>query len=99
MDNLVVLRETLDRILAEASADLDAQAAARAAVLDQREQELAAAMELITEDSARRTAWRQSAEHRSQQVLTLIDAQLQYFSPDSNTFTVLQTLRRQVTEL
>lgn len=99
MDNLTALREMLDRILAEASHDLDAQTAARAAALDVRERELAAAMELITVDSATRTAWRQSAEDRSQQVLTLIDAQLEYFSPKSVTATVLQTLRRQVAEL
>jgi hypothetical protein len=99
MDNLTALREMLDRILAEASHDLDAQTAARAAALDVRERELAAAMELITVDSATRTAWRQSAEHRSQQVLTLIDTQLEYLSPRSVTATVLQTLRRQVAEL
>jgi hypothetical protein len=99
MDSLTVLRETLDRILAEASADLDAQTAARSAALDQRERELVAAMECATVDHATRSAWRQSAAHRSQQVLTLIDAQLEYFSPKSNTTTVLQSLRRMVAEL
>lgn len=97
--DIATLRETLDRILAEASADLDAQAAARAAALDQRERELAAAMELASVDNATRTAWRQSAEHRSQQVLALIDQQLEYLSPKCVTATVLQSLRRMVAEL
>lgn len=99
MDNLTALREMLDQILAEASHDLDAQAAARMAALDNREQELAVAMELATVDNAARTAWRQSAEQRSQQVLTLIDQQLSYLAPHSNTATVLHTLKQMIKEL
>jgi hypothetical protein len=99
MDTLTTLREALDGIISEAAADLDAQAAARAAALDEREKLLALALEEITVDSRVSAAWQQALQHRSDQVLALIDEQLGYFKPRSTYHTLLTTLRRTVAAL
>lgn len=75
-NTLDTLRQTLDAILAEAAADLDAQAAARARALDHREAQLAAAAEQITIDARVRAAWDESAAVERRRLVTLIDGRL-----------------------
>lgn len=96
MDSLTALREQLDQVLAEATADLDAQTAARAAALDERERIIAEAIETAAEDAVR-SAWHESKRQEQARVLTLIDSQIDALGPiGSGAVVVLQTLKRMV---
>ena len=90
--DLDTIRQTLDRILSEASADLDAQAAARARDLDEREAELAAAMELLAVDPRITAAFNDGAAEARRRVQLLIKEQLDYLRPCSSTALVLRKL-------
>lgn len=90
--DLELIRVRLDAIIAEASADLDAQAAARAAALDERERELAGAAELLTDSSI----WRMACDETRAWMLRLIDAHSAYLQPQSSTRIVLDHLRAAV---
>lgn len=96
MTNLTALREQLDQVLAEAAADLDAQAAARAAALDDRERVIAQAVEAVAEDAVR-AAWHEAQRHEQARVLSLIDAQIDALRGTSGgAVVVLRTLKRMV---
>lgn len=96
---LEALREPLDLIIAEASADLEARNAARAAELDQREAEIAKAMELATVDSRVRAAWRECALHERRRFQALISRELADARPMSAHRTSLLRLSRYVMEV
>jgi hypothetical protein len=96
MSTLELIRQQLDQVITEASADLDASLAARAAELDRREADLARAIELATTDTAAQAAYRQGGADQRQRVQRLIQLQLEHLAPNCGTRTVLHTLSRMV---
>ena len=66
--------------------------------LDMREQELAAAMELLSVDPAVASAYEQGQADAYQRVQQLIEMQLQHLAPQSATRTTLRHLSRMVEE-
>ena len=96
MTNLEELKETLDRVLAEASADLEARAQSREHELAKREREIAAALELITQDAAAQAAFHQGIQEERLRVQRLIALQLEHLKAHSVSQRVLATLSRMV---
>lgn len=91
MDHLETIRKQLDRLLEEATAD-------QQRALDTREQELAAAMELLSIDSRVRTAYHQGEADALGRVQRLIQQQLDWLPRNSSARTVLRTLSQMVSE-
>lgn len=69
---------------------------AREAALDEREQAVAAAMEMLTVDPAVRAAFRDGITEERSRVLALIDQQVELLRRGTVSHTVLRTLRRYV---
>lgn len=84
MDSLQSIRANLERLL-----DLTAE---RHHQLDQREQELAAAMELLAVDPRITAAFADGAAEARRRVQLLIHEQLGYLRPCSSTALVLRRL-------
>jgi hypothetical protein len=84
MDALTQARQQLDTLLAD---------------LEQREQSVAQAAELLTESAAVQSAWRQGGMAERDRVLLLIDHQLDQLSRGGVNALVLTALRRQVLEV
>ena len=82
-DAITQLRQQLDTMLAD---------------LDDREQAIAEAAELLSESAAVQAAWRQGAASERDRVLALIDHQLDQLSRGGTNAVVLTTLRRMVLE-
>jgi hypothetical protein len=78
------LRQQLDTMLAD---------------LDDREQAVAHATELLSQDSSVQAAWRQGAAAERSRIVTLIDHQLEQLSRGGTNAVVLTTLRRMVLEV
>jgi hypothetical protein len=91
MDSLNQIKKTLERIVADTTAD-------RQRMLDQREQELAAAMELLSVDTRTVSAYEQGQSDAYRRVQQLIQLQLQHLPRTSGARTVLHTLSRMVEE-
>jgi F0F1-type ATP synthase delta subunit len=84
MDDLTNIRQGLERLLATT--------AERHQQLDMREQELAAAMELLSVDPRIQAAFNDGAAEARKRVRWLIQQQLEYLEPRSGTATVLRRL-------
>ena len=84
MDDLTTIRAGLERLL-QSTADRHHQ-------LDIREQELAAAMELLAVDPRIQAAFADGAAEARKRVQLLIQEQLGYIEPRSNTAVVLRRL-------
>jgi hypothetical protein len=84
MDGLTQARQQLDTLLAD---------------LEQREQSVAQAAELLTESAAVRSAWQQGGMAERDRVVMLIDLQLDQLSRGGVNALVLTALRRQVLEV
>ena len=83
-DAITQLRQQLDTMLAD---------------LDDREQAIAEAAELLSESAAVQAAYRQGAASERVRVLALIDHQLDQLSRGGTNAVVLTTLRRMVVEV
>ncbi len=90
MDDLHTIRADLDRVL-QGTAEHHHQ-------LDIREQELAAAMELLSLDSRIQAAYHDGAADTRRRVRLLIAEQLRWLDPRSNTAVVLSRLSETLTE-
>jgi len=88
MDDLATIRAGLERLLAST--------AERHQQLDIREQELAAAMELLSIDPRIQAAFNDGAAEARRRVQLLIQEQLNYLRPCSSTALVLKRLSEQV---
>ena len=84
MEDLATIRQGLERLLATT--------AERHHQLDIREQELAAAMELLAVDPRVQAAFNDGAAEARRRVQLLIQEQLGYIEPRSNTAVVLRRL-------
>lgn len=84
MEDLATIRRNLERLL-DATAEQHHQ-------LDQREQELAAAMELLAVDPRIVAAFNDGAAEARRRVQLLIQEQLDYLRPCSSTALVLRRL-------
>ena len=84
MDALTQARQQLDTLLAD---------------LEQREQSIAQAAELLTESAAAAAAWQQGGLWERDRVLLLIDHQLDQLKRGGTNAVVLSTLRRMVSEV
>lgn len=85
MTNLDRIRKQLNKIIAEAAADIEA-----------REQALAGAMEMATTDCQVRAAFEQGMQYKEDQVLALIDQQLSTLQRSGHNAISLQTLKRAI---
>ena len=85
MNNLDKIRRDLERIIQETTAERHHQ-------LDMREQELAAAMELLSVDPRVVAAFNDGAAEARRRVQLLIQEQLEYLRPCSSTAVVLRRL-------
>lgn len=81
---------TLQQLAAEADAYVRA--------VEQREREVAAAAEALSQDAAVQAAFRQGAEHERGRVLALITAQQDQLARGGINALILTALRRQVLE-
>jgi len=79
-------------------AELTAQAVAYVAEVENRERELAAAAELLSQDPAVQASFRAGVEHERCRVLTLISIQLDTLKRGGVNALVLEALRRQLLE-
>lgn len=84
MDALTQVRQQLDAMLAD---------------LEQREQSVAQAAELLTESAAAAAAWRQGGLWERDRVLLLIDHQLDQLKRGGTNAVVLSALRRMLLEV
>ena len=84
MEDLTTIRRNLERLLD--------QTAEQHHQLDIREQELAAAMELLSVDPRIQAAFNDGAAEARRRVQLLIQEQLSYIEPRSNTAVVLRRL-------
>ena len=84
MDALTQARQQLDNLLAD---------------LEQREQSVAQAAELLTVSAAVQAAWQQGGMAERDRVAALIDHQLDQLSRGGTNALVLTALRRQVLEV
>ena len=84
MDALTQARQQLDTLLAD---------------LEQREQSVAQAAELLSESAAAAAAWHQGGLRERDRVLLLIDHQLDQLKRGGINALVLTTLRRMVSEV
>jgi hypothetical protein len=69
------------------------------ASLDEREQAIAQAAEMLTESAAVQAAWHQGAASERDRVVVLIDHQLDQLKRGGTNALVLETLRRTVLEV
>jgi LmbE family N-acetylglucosaminyl deacetylase len=88
MDDIATIRAGLERLL-QSTAERHQQ-------LDIREQELAAAMELLSIDPRIQAAFNDGAAEARRRVQLLIQEQLNYLRPCSSTALVLKRLSEQV---
>lgn len=95
MDTLERIGAQLDAVILESRAELQA----RAARLDQREADLARAMEAASQDAAAQAAYRHGREDERLRVRQLIGMQLQHLAPTSPMRSILHHLSRQVWEV
>ena len=84
MDALTQVRQQLDSLLAD---------------LDEREQAIALAAEMLTESAVVQAAWHQGGLRERDRVLLLIDHQLDQLKRGGINAVVLTTLRRMVSEV
>jgi hypothetical protein len=84
MDALTQARQQLDALLAD---------------LEQREQSVAQAAELLSQEPAIAAAWQQGGMSERDRVVSLIDLQLDQLSRGGVNAIVLTALRRQVLEV
>jgi len=89
-DDLTTIRAGLERLL-QSTAERHHQ-------LDLREQELAAAMELLSVDPAVASAYEQGQADAYRRVQRLIELQLQHLVPQSASRSILRHLSRMVEE-
>lgn len=79
------IREQLNKIIAEAAADIES-----------RERALANALELATESGSVRAAFNQGMQHKEDLILALIEEQLIQLQLASLSTLALQTLKRRI---
>ena len=91
MDRLETIRRELERIIKDTTAERHHQ-------LELREQELAAAAEMLAVDPRVRAAYHQGEADALQRVQALINLQLEHLPRCSGARTVLRTLARMVGE-
>lgn len=87
MNELTTIRQRLNRLLEDASADLEA-----------REHAIAAATEQLSQDAAVRAAWRQGSAAMQGRVVFLIDEMRSKLQHSDIKALCLEKLRRQVLE-
>ena len=89
---LEIARQRLEAIISDAAADLDA-------AQQQREQQLAQAMEALSQESACQAAYRDGRQDERHRVLCLIDDHLHTLRRGGMNAIALEALRKTVGEL
>lgn len=84
LTTITEVRQQLDSLLAD---------------LDEREQSVAQAAELLSESAAVQAAWQQGGTAERDRITALIDHQLEQLSRGGTNAVVLTTLRRMVVEV
>ena len=76
-----------------------AESLALADAIEERERQLAAAIEDLSQDTAVQSAWQQGGQHERDRIVSLIDMQLGLLTGAGTNAIVLRALRRQVLEV
>ena len=75
-----------------------AESLALAEAIEDRERQLAAAIEDLSQDSAVQAAWQQGGQYERDRIVSLIDHQLALLTGAGTNALVLRALRRQILE-